>query len=90
MARGGHGLSKASLGPAMPYTLQAATLKQAYGCFRGGHQQGERSLAIFYPLGYPTPYASETGFEPAMQLWKPKSINDSTLRTNIHSDENSY
>lgn len=46
---GGHGLPKVSLGPAMPYPL----------CPAGVSSQGGRSAAVFYPLGYPTPYASD-------------------------------
>jgi hypothetical protein len=43
--RGIHGLPKVSPGPAQPlYTLRA------------GHPFGGRPAAVFFPLGYPTPY----------------------------------
>jgi hypothetical protein len=40
------------------YAMQAATLKQPCSRFRGGHPQGERPAAVFFSLGYSTPYAS--------------------------------
>jgi hypothetical protein len=59
MARGGHGLPKVSLGPAMPY--QSALYrwppwKQPYSCFIGGRPQDRRPAAVFYSLGHPMPH----------------------------------
>jgi hypothetical protein len=51
MARGGHGLPKLSLGPTMPYPSMPcgrATPETALQPFQ---------VAVFYPLGHPTPYA---------------------------------
>jgi hypothetical protein len=67
MARGGHGLLKVSLGPAMPYLLHPAgepPLKRPNSRFRGGPQSGWLAT-IFYPRGHPTlyAYASHPQFE---------------------------
>jgi len=59
MARGGHGLPKVSLGPAMPnpfITCGRATPETAVS--RVARPQGGRSVAVFYLLGHPTPYVS--------------------------------
>jgi hypothetical protein len=60
MEKGGHRLPKVLLGPAMPDPFMRCgwtQLKWLYGRFRGGHPQGERPAAVFYPLEHPTPYA---------------------------------
>jgi hypothetical protein len=66
MARGGHGLPKVSLGPAMPYpntpcglatSETALRLFQGWPVYRAGGLQPS-----YYPLGHPTPYASD--FDP--------------------------
>jgi hypothetical protein len=46
MARGGHGLPKVSLGPAMSYLSTPC-----------GRATPETVLQVFYTFGYPTPYA---------------------------------
>jgi hypothetical protein len=93
VARGGHGLPKLLLGPAMPYPIMPCgrpPLKQSYCHLGGGHlpppwtphairlrsrpvREGVstdslkfyagppcptliRPAAVFFPLGYPTPY----------------------------------
>jgi hypothetical protein len=50
MARGGHGLPKVSLGPAMPYPSTPC----GWPTYRAG---GLRLTSDFYPFGHPTPYA---------------------------------
>jgi hypothetical protein len=60
MARGGHGLPKVLLGPAMLYysmPFGQPTLKWPYGRYRGGYPHGRRPLSVLYPLGHPTLYA---------------------------------
>jgi hypothetical protein len=58
MARGGHGLPKASLGPATPHSSTPCkratpeTAVSAVACPQRG-----RPAALFYSLGHPTPYA---------------------------------
>jgi hypothetical protein len=55
------GLPKVSLGPTMPYPstpCRRPPLKRLHGHFGAGHLQGGRPAAVFYPLGYPTPYAT--------------------------------
>jgi hypothetical protein len=61
MVRGGHGLPKLSLGPAIPYPstpCRRASLETALQLFQGwpAHRAG-LPVAVFYPLGHPTPYA---------------------------------
>jgi hypothetical protein len=56
MARGGHGLPKVSLGPAMLYPSMPCGWP--YDNFRDGRQHSGQPATIFYPLGYPMPYAS--------------------------------
>jgi hypothetical protein len=43
--------------PSTPHRWPA--LREPYGPFRGSHLQGRLLAAIFYPLGHPTPYASD-------------------------------
>jgi hypothetical protein len=61
MEKGGHGLSKVSPGPAMPYPstpCRLATPETALWPFQWWPApQGGRPAAVFYPFGYPTPYA---------------------------------
>jgi hypothetical protein len=57
MARGGHELPKVSLGPTMPDPSGGPPLKRPYSHFSDGPPAG-RPVAIFYPFGHPTPYAS--------------------------------
>jgi hypothetical protein len=55
-ARGRHGPSIVSLGPAMPYSsipCGRPPLKMPYGRFRGNRLQGGRPAVVFYPLGHP-------------------------------------
>jgi hypothetical protein len=57
MKKGGHGLPKVSLGPAL-YTLQLGhSLKKPYGRFRGGPLGEREACSCLVPLGRPTPYA---------------------------------
>jgi hypothetical protein len=56
MARGGHGLPEALLGPAMPDPSMPCgqpPLKWPYGRFRGGHLQGWRPAAVLVPPWIP-------------------------------------
>jgi hypothetical protein len=49
-----------SLRPTMSYPstpCELPPLKRPHGRFKGGRPQGEWPAAVFYPLGYPTPYA---------------------------------
>jgi hypothetical protein len=60
MERGGHGLPKKSLGLAMPNpsTLCGrATPKMTVSWM--ARLQGGQPPAVFYPIGYPIPYAHE-------------------------------
>jgi hypothetical protein len=67
MARGIQELPKVSPGPAMP----------------DPSMQGGRPAAIFYPLGYPTPYGLEVEDHP---LWSQlSSFKDETERINLES-----
>jgi hypothetical protein len=61
MARGGHGLPKVLLGPAMPNPLMP--------CGRPALRwlQGKQPAAVFYPLGHATPYAFEREHETIKQ-----------------------
>jgi hypothetical protein len=71
-ARGGHGLPKVSQVSAMPdpFTLCGWATPET---------QGGRPLAVFHPLGHPTPYARRT----PMQTRKNKALR--TLHANrIH------
>jgi hypothetical protein len=86
MARGGHGLPKILLGPAMPYlnmSVRQPPLKQRYSRFRGGRPQGGWPVAVFYPLGHPRPYAS--GWEPELirGLGVNSMIRGTMLKKNI-------
>jgi hypothetical protein len=61
MARGGHGIPRVLLGPAMPdpsTPCRWPLLKRSYSRFRGGCQHGGRPAVVFYPFGHPAPYAS--------------------------------
>jgi hypothetical protein len=58
MARGGHGLPKASSGPAMPYPSmprRQAIPETHYDHFMGGLSQGGFAVN-FNPFRHPTPY----------------------------------
>jgi hypothetical protein len=44
-------------------------LKQPYGHFSGGCSQDGWTAAIFYPLGHPTPYASEKAKMNSQSKW---------------------
>jgi hypothetical protein len=63
MARGGHGLPKVSLGPAMPdlyMPCEQAVPETAVGQMAASgvtYLQDERPAAVFYPFRHPTPYA---------------------------------
>jgi hypothetical protein len=53
--------TKVSLGQTFLYpsmTCGRPPLKRPHSCFRGGCPQGRRPMAVFYPLGHPTPSAS--------------------------------
>jgi hypothetical protein len=68
--RDGHGLSKVLLGPAIPYPFTPCgqpPLKRSYIYFSGGRLQDGRPRAAFYPLRYPTPYASDADAEMQME-----------------------
>jgi hypothetical protein len=52
MARGAHGLPKVSLWPAQP---------DPYSRLVVARPQGVRPVAVFFPLGYPTPYGPASG-----------------------------
>jgi hypothetical protein len=52
---------KELLGPGMPCLFTPSRrqpLKRPYSHFRGDHLQSGWLVAVFYPLGHPTPYAS--------------------------------
>jgi hypothetical protein len=61
MARGGHGLPKVASGPTMPYPsmpCKRATPETALWPFQGWFICWAGGLRpVFYPFGYPTPYA---------------------------------
>jgi hypothetical protein len=53
MARGGHGLPKVSLEPAMPYPsapVGGPPLKLPYGCFKGDLSIGQLACGSLLPL----------------------------------------
>jgi len=63
MARGSHGLPKELLGFTMPYISIPCTqlpLRRPYNRFSGRYHQGGQPAAVFYLLGYPTLYGSES------------------------------
>jgi hypothetical protein len=77
LARGGHALPKVSLGPTMPYPFtpcRRPPLKRPYGCFMSDCPQGGRPAAIFYSLGYSTPYALCLKMNFSLSLFK-KSLS---------------
>jgi hypothetical protein len=67
--KGGHGLPKVSLWPAIPYhsmpCMRATPETAVSGVAR---LQGGRPAAIFYPFGHPSPYACDIAGQQFLRL----------------------